>query len=159
MDESKTFFLGDDIAKRSLAKLARYDIPVGRFGFELTETSRMVDRANAVQTARRLDRAGVHLSIDDFGEGYAALSYLKTFRASSLKIDKRYVTNVANDAFDFSIVRSVTELAHSLGVAVVAEGIETVEALEVIKSLGCDMLQGYVCGRPMSVDQLEAFAS
>jgi len=145
-------------AKRSLAKLAHYDIPTGRFGFELTETSRMVDRTNAVATARRLDRAGVHLSIDDFGEGYAALSYLKTFHATSLKIDKRYVTNVANDAFDFSIVRSVTELAHSLGVAVVAEGIETLEAREVITSLGCDMLQGYVCGRPMSIEQLASFA-
>jgi EAL domain-containing protein (putative c-di-GMP-specific phosphodiesterase class I) len=144
-------------AKRTLAKLAQHKIPTDRFGIELTETSRMVDRPNAVETARKLGRGGVTLSIDDFGEGYAALSYLKTFRASSLKIDKRYVTNVATDAFDLSIVRSVTELAHSLGVSVVAEGIETVEALEIIKSLGCDMVQGYVCARPMPIEQLDTY--
>ncbi len=144
-------------AKRTLAKLARRKIPAGRFGIELTETSRMVDRPNAVETARKLGRGGVTLSIDDFGEGYAALSYLKTFRAASLKIDKRYVTNVATDAFDLSIVRSVTELAHSLGVSVVAEGIETIEALEIIKSLGCDMVQGYVCARPMPIEQLDTY--
>ena len=146
-----------NFARRSLARLAHYNIPAGRFGFELTETSRMVDRANAVETARKLDRAGVTLSIDDFGEGYAALSYLKTFRASSLKIDRRYVANVANDPYDFSIVRSVTELAHSLGVAVVAEGIETLEALDVVKSLGCDMVQGYICARPMRIEQLDTY--
>jgi EAL domain-containing protein (putative c-di-GMP-specific phosphodiesterase class I)/GAF domain-containing protein len=144
-------------AKRTLATLARHGIDATCFTIELTETSRLVDRHNAVATSRKLAKAGMQLSIDDFGEGYAALSYLKTFRATALKIDRRYVTNVATDSYDFSIVRSVTELAHSLGVAVVAEGIETTEALQVVKALGCDMVQGYVCARPMPVEKLAAY--
>ena len=143
-----------EFAKRALSKLERHGIPPHCLTIELTETSRMIDRKNAVATARKLEIAGVSISIDDFGEGYAALSYLKTFRAKALKIDRRYVTNVAVDAYDYSIVRSVTELAHSLGVSVVAEGIETEEALAVVKSLGCDMVQGYACARPMTIDRL-----
>jgi EAL domain-containing protein (putative c-di-GMP-specific phosphodiesterase class I)/GAF domain-containing protein len=144
-------------AKRALETFARFDIAPQNFGIELTETSRMIDRKNAVITARKLTFAGMTLTIDDFGEGYAALSYLKTFRATSLKIDRRYVTSVAKDSYDFTIVRSVTELAHSLGVSVVAEGIETIEGLEVVRTLGCDLLQGYACARPMTISQLHAF--
>ncbi len=145
-----------DFAKRTLAKLRKHAIAAHCLGIELTETSRMIDRKSAVATARKLEGAGVTLSIDDFGEGYAALSYLKTFRAQSLKIDRRYVTNVAKDTYDYSIVRSVIDLAHSLGVAVVAEGIESTEALDVIKALGCDMVQGYALARPMPIDQVRA---
>ena len=145
-----------NFARRTLAMMAKHNIAPHCLGIEITETSRMIDRNTAVATARKLESAGVTLGIDDFGEGYAALSYLKTFRAKSLKIDKRYVTNVANDTYDFSIVRSVIDLAHSLGVAVVAEGIETSEALDVIKALGCDMLQGYVLAKPMTIEQLRA---
>ena len=81
-------------AKRTLAKLEKHGIPPRCITIELTETSRMIDRKNAVATARKLEIAGVSLSIDDFGEGYAALSYLKTFRAKALKIDRRYVTTL-----------------------------------------------------------------
>ncbi len=144
-------------AKRTLATLAKHRIEARCFTIELTETSRMLDRKNAVATSRKLAKAGMQLSIDDFGEGYAALSYLKIFRATALKIDRRYVTNVATDSYDFSIVRSVTELAHSLGVAVVAEGIETTEALRVVRALGCDMVQGYACARPMPAEKLAAY--
>jgi EAL domain-containing protein (putative c-di-GMP-specific phosphodiesterase class I) len=93
---------------------------------------------------------GVPLSIDDFGTGYSSLAYLKRLPVHEIKIDKSFVINMATDENDATIVRSTIDLAHNLGLKVVAEGVENQEAWDQLRALGCDAAQGYHIGRPMS---------
>src|SRR3970040_2453630 len=90
-----------------------------------------------------------HLSVDDFGTGFSSLAYLRKFPVSSLKIDKSFVMNMAGDENDTAIVVSTIELAHNLGLSVVAEGVENEKVLGLLAKHGCDIAQGYYLGRPM----------
>ena len=99
---------------------------------------------------------GLKLSIDDFGTGFSSLSYLTRLPVDALKIDKSFVIDMHDDAGNAAIVRSVIDMAHHMGLKVVAEGIETQEAVELLARLGCDLAQGYFIGRPMEeMDFLE----
>jgi EAL domain-containing protein (putative c-di-GMP-specific phosphodiesterase class I) len=149
-------FADRSFAAGILERLAAADVAPHSFGIELTESSHLHDRGGAAELVARLSAEGVRVSIDDFGEGYAALSYLKIFRASHLKIDRRFITNIAEDRDDRTIVRALVELAHALGVQVIAEGIESAAAIDIVKRLGCDLLQGYACARPMEFERLVA---
>jgi EAL domain-containing protein (putative c-di-GMP-specific phosphodiesterase class I) len=100
---------------------------------------------------------GVRLSIDDFGTGYSSLAYLKKLPVDELKIDRSFVTHLDRDAGDATIVRSTIELAHNLGLRVVAEGIETDEVRQRLIALGCDEAQGYWFSRPVSADDFWAW--
>jgi len=102
----------------------------------------------------RLSKRGVRLAIDDFGSGYASLSHLKHLPVDVLKIDKSFVQNLGTNDEDDAIVRSTVELAHSLGVRVVAEGVETEEILIRLVALGCDMAQGFCLSRPVPAEEL-----
>ena len=101
--------------------------------------------------------AGVTISIDDYGSGLSSLAYLKTIPADELKIDKAFVMNMAGDPTDALLVRSAVNLAHSLGLKVVAEGVENAGALELLYAMGCDLAQGYLIARPMPLAELVAF--
>ena len=124
---------------------------------EITESVVMENPETAAETLYKLSAMGVHLAIDDFGTGYSSLSYLKRFPIDALKIDKSFVRDITIDADDAAIAKAVIALAHSLKLAVIAEGVETPEQLEFLRAQNCNMMQGYYLSRPLSVDKLEAF--
>ncbi|XHS79082.1 putative bifunctional diguanylate cyclase/phosphodiesterase [Burkholderiaceae bacterium UC74_6] len=116
---------------------------------EITESSIMDDPQRALNTLQQISALGFKLSIDDFGTGYSSLAYLKRLPVDELKIDRSFVMAMENDIDDARIVRSTIELAHSLGLTVVAEGVETDVGLQLLKRLGCEEAQGYFIGKPM----------
>lgn len=136
-------------------KLASSAAPAGTFIFEITEGSIIKDPERALEILNRLSNMGIRISIDDFGTGYSSLAYLKKLPVSELKIDKSFVMDMLDNENDEVIVRSTIDLAHNLGLKVVAEGVENVETLKRLKELGCDVLQGYYYSKPMDS---EAFA-
>jgi diguanylate cyclase (GGDEF)-like protein/PAS domain S-box-containing protein len=115
---------------------------------EITETALMADSNAAGRALRDLRGLGLHLSVDDFGTGYSSLTYLKRFPVEAIKIDRSFVTGLGLEADDTSIVEAVVRLGHSLGLSVVAEGVETPLQLNRLRELGCDKGQGYLFGRP-----------
>lgn len=116
---------------------------------EITENALISDPGRARETLMRIARLGVNLAIDDFGTGYSSLSYLKQLPIHVLKIDKSFVTGMLEDVQDEEIVRSTIDLAHNLGLRVVAEGVENEQILRVLKEMGCDLAQGYHISRPV----------
>jgi diguanylate cyclase (GGDEF)-like protein/PAS domain S-box-containing protein len=124
---------------------------------EITESSLMANTEEAVKTLERLNQFGVRLSIDDFGTGYSSLAYLKRFPLDSLKIDRSFVSGLTTDADDATITRAVISMAHSLGLKVVAEGVETEAQLAFLYEYGCDEIQGYCFARPMPAAECAAW--
>lgn len=125
---------------------------------ELTEESLLSDEDSALARLHRIRKAGVDLAIDDFGKGYSSLSYLKDIPASEIKIDKSFVATAAIDTKDWHIIKAATELAHAFGMRVVAEGVDSSEALEALEALGCEMAQGFFIARPMRAELLLEWA-
>jgi diguanylate cyclase (GGDEF)-like protein/PAS domain S-box-containing protein len=136
--------------------LHRADVPAANLAFELTESQIMDDMAMAMGVLGDLRAMGIETAIDDFGTGYSSLAYLRELPITEVKIDRSFVTGLAHDAGDISIVRSIVDLAHNLGLGVLAEGAEDMESIEILRSLGCDRVQGYAIGRPMPSDALIA---
>jgi EAL domain-containing protein (putative c-di-GMP-specific phosphodiesterase class I) len=117
---------------------------------ELEITERLI-LDNSIETAeilRQLDQAGIKLSVDDFGTGYSALSYLKSYPFDTLKIDKSFVQDLMKNPEDASLVRAIINMAHSLGLNVIAEGVEEEAQTHFLKHEGCDFSQGYFYSRP-----------
>jgi diguanylate cyclase len=141
-------------AESVLAALTHSRTPPGRVVIEVTETALLadVDRATAALTS--LATAGVRVSLDDFGQGQTSLGYLARLPLQELKIDRVFVTDMVHDASHAAIVRSIIELAHNLGLSVVAEGVEDLPTLAALADSGCDVIQGYVLARPMPAAQL-----
>jgi diguanylate cyclase len=139
-----------DFAADVLAVLAETRTNPRRVILEITETSLMADPVRAARTLGELDRAGLRISIDDFGAGHTSLGYLAALPISELKIDKAFVLSMLTDERKTAIVRSVIELGHSLGFTVTAEGVETADALRCLAELDCDTVQGYHLARPAS---------
>ncbi|RZA33338.1 MAG: EAL domain-containing protein [Lysobacteraceae bacterium] len=122
---------------------------------ELTESLFMSDVTPAVDLLHRMKSLGVNLSIDDFGTGYSSLSYLSRFPIDVLKIDRSFVADITHDANDAAIVTSIIALAHNLKLAVIAEGVETLEQLDYLRSHGCDEMQGYYFSKPLPAADFE----
>ena len=120
---------------------------------EITESAIMDDPQRALQTLNRLHEMGLKLSIDDFGTGYSSLAYLKRLPVDELKIDRSFVMNMESDVQDAKIVHSTIDLAHNLGLTVVAEGIENAQTLKLLADQRCDEAQGYFIAKPMPADE------
>ena len=138
-----------------LALLDTCDVPPSYLRVELTESCIMSDQAHTLEVLMRLARAGVSVSIDDFGTGYSSLAYLTRLPVDTLKIDKSFVQEMAAGAADAVIVRSTITMAHSLGLRVVAEGVEDGPTWEALARLGCDAAQGYYLSHPLPAAELE----
>lgn len=136
--------------------LNQYEVSAGRLKLEITETSLMDDPKAVIKALNRLNAIGLRISIDDFGIGYSSLTYLQQLPVNELKIDKSFGLSLGKDSNSAVIVRSTIDLAHKLGLRVVAEGVESQETLDLLQQLGCDAVQGFYLGRPMPMqDMLE----
>jgi EAL domain-containing protein (putative c-di-GMP-specific phosphodiesterase class I) len=129
----------------------------GQICFEITETAVIENPEMALEVLDRFARNGVHISIDDYGSGLSSLAYLKQIRADELKIDKAFVMQMAESQRDALLVRSTVDLAHSLGLKITAEGVETDMALSLLAGMGCDLAQGYLIAKPMPLKELLTF--
>ncbi|HEX5380256.1 MAG TPA: EAL domain-containing protein [Phenylobacterium sp.] len=130
---------------------------VGQLCFEITETAVIENPDMALEILDRFRNAGVSISIDDFGSGLSSLAYLKQIRGHELKIDKSLITDVTESQRDALIVRSTIDLAHSLGLKVTAEGVETANAFQMLAAMGCDSIQGYLIAKPQPLNELLIF--
>jgi diguanylate cyclase (GGDEF)-like protein len=141
--------LDQELPQKFDALLTQHRVPAEAFCLEITESAIMDDPQRALNTLNRLSALGFKLSIDDFGTGYSSLAYLKRLPVDELKIDKSFVLSMETDADDAKIVRSTIDLAHNLGLTVVAEGVENAKAWDLLRELNCDQAQGYHMGKPM----------
>ena len=132
--------------------LERTGFPAAMLDLEITESTVMEDADRAVDTLAALKRLGVQLSVDDFGTGYSSLAYLKRFAVDTLKIDRSFVSDIADDENDRMIVATVVAMAHQMRLGVIAEGVESDAQLAFLSSLGCETYQGYLVGRPMPAE-------
>ncbi|MBK6864605.1 MAG: EAL domain-containing protein [Ideonella sp.] len=149
-------FTSDTLIDDVLESLSAAGIAPDLLEVEITESVLMADPDRAHATLQRLHTLGVHIAIDDFGTGYSSLAYLKRFPAQTLKIDRSFVSGLPLDRDDAAITQAVIALSHSLGMQVVAEGVETQAQLDFLRGLGCDSVQGYLTGRPMTETLLAA---
>ena len=134
--------------------LERYELPPSQLILEITETVIVSELEVVEQVLSGLRARGVQLSVDDFGTGFSSLSFLQRFAVNEIKVDRRFVQGIADDAGDAAIVRSTIHLASGLGVRVVAEGVENQDQLMRLREYGCDLGQGYLLGRPMPLGDL-----
>ncbi len=148
----------DDLVDRIEAALQRNGLSASRFTLEITESVAMEDTRVTQRSFERMRRAGLHVSIDDFGVGQASLSYLRRLPAAELKIDASFVQDLDSSADARAIVDAVIKLAHALNLRVVAEGVETEAQRDHLRNLDCDELQGFLFARPMSAKALTLWA-
>ncbi|WP_019807142.1 putative bifunctional diguanylate cyclase/phosphodiesterase [Saccharomonospora halophila] len=137
--------------------LERFDVPGELLTLELTESGVMADPERALPILRGLAEQGIELAVDDFGTGYSSLAYLRQLPVDQVKIDKSFVFGMGTDLGDLAVVRSIVELGHSLGLTVVAEGVEEDVARDQLEAMGCDVAQGYLISRPLSEERLQAW--
>jgi diguanylate cyclase (GGDEF)-like protein len=147
-------FLDAQLALEIPRLLAKWDVDARLLELEITESMLMLDPGRAQAVLERLSRIGLTLSVDDFGTGYSSLANLKRLPVDVIKIDKSFVMDMAIDASDAAIVRSTIDLAHNLGLRVVAEGVESHQAWTRLKELGCDLGQGFYVSRPLPAADL-----
>ncbi|MBI3529237.1 MAG: EAL domain-containing protein [Betaproteobacteria bacterium] len=148
-------FEDNHLLKRVLSSLRESGLPPDRLELELTESILMENVESHIRVLNELFSIGVKLSIDDFGTGYSFMGYLKRFPIDTLKIDRTFIRGLPQDKEDAAITQAIIVLAHALGLAVVAEGAETIEQKNFLRQYGCDIIQGYVFSPPLPV---EAFA-
>ena len=151
--------LDQDLPDKLDAILRRHRAVADGFCLEITESAIMDDPQRAEATLNRLAERGFKLSIDDFGTGYSSLAYLKRLPVHELKIDKSFVMAMERDASDAKIVRSTVDLAHALGLSVVAEGVENASILKQLRTLGCDDAQGFHFAKPLAFDAFGAWVA
>lgn len=144
-----------DFARRVQLYLFKHRIPPAMLELEVTESAVMADSGQAISQLAALKAAGIRLAIDDFGTGYSSLAYLQRLPAQVVKIDQSFVRDLAKGEREQTLVRSMITLSHDLGYRVVAEGIETAEAAEMLAGMGCDEGQGYFFARPMELADFE----
>jgi EAL domain-containing protein (putative c-di-GMP-specific phosphodiesterase class I) len=145
-------FLQQDVVSWVVKTLQETELPPELLELELTESLIAYDTDKVTTTIRDLKKAGVQHSIDDFGTGYSSLAYLRRFSVDTLKIDQSFIWNMLKERGDSVIPIAIISLAHSLGMKVIAEGVETVEQCALLRDHGCDQIQGYYFSKPVSAD-------
>jgi diguanylate cyclase (GGDEF)-like protein len=137
--------------------LRETNTPARNIELEITESLIMQDISSVIETLTRIKALGISLAIDDFGTGYSSLSYLSQFPIDKLKIDRSFVQNIENSSDNLAIVRTVIDLAHHLGLCVVAEGVETQAQLGLLQQYGCEEIQGYFISKPLPAEKLHCY--
>jgi len=150
-------FKRSDLEKSVVSALSDSGLDPSSLDLELTESTLIQDTENVLHTVRRLKALGVKLSIDDFGTGYSSLSYLKRFAVDKLKIDRSFVRGMADDPNDAAIVRAIIQMARSLGLRTIAEGVEDERLRALLLAHRCDEAQGFHFARPLPADELLRF--
>jgi diguanylate cyclase (GGDEF)-like protein len=150
--------LDTELPQKFEALLIKHRVPAEAFCLEITESAIMDDPQRALGTLNGLSALGFKLSIDDFGTGYSSLAYLKKLPVDELKIDQSFVRNMETDSDDAKIVRSTIDLAHNLGLCVVAEGVENAQVWDMLRELDCDQAQGFHMGKPMPAEEFAAWS-
>lgn len=145
------------LPRRVTQLLDRHGIDPHRLVLEITETTLMPDRNRSVAVLERLRKLGVRLSIDDYGTGHAALTYLRDFAVDELKLDRSYVSAMLHDERTFAIVESTVSMGRRLGLVVVAEGVEEQEQVEALARCGCEIIQGYLVSPALAADQFTSW--
>ncbi|BCG26185.1 GGDEF domain-containing protein [Pseudomonas tohonis] len=146
-----------DLVERVSALLRNYRVHPGQVVFEITESAVMGDLVQALRVLDGLRELGISLSVDDFGTGYSSLAQLKSMPVQELKIDQSFIRELDETSEDAVIVRSTIEMSHSLGLKVVAEGVEHAHSLRLLERWRCDTAQGYLISRPLSAAAFEAW--
>jgi diguanylate cyclase (GGDEF)-like protein/PAS domain S-box-containing protein len=149
-------FRQQDLEARIRAIVDKAGVAPSLIELEITESQLMHDPEHATRVLRALGKAGLRVAIDDFGTGYSSLAYLTRFPLASLKIDRSFVSHALTDQADATIVRSIVDMAHTLGFTVVAEGVETGPQAEFLRKLGCEQAQGFLFARPMPASAFTA---
>lgn len=137
--------------------IKRYKLEPSSIEIELTESAVMLDTINTRRALRQIRNIGIGLSMDDFGTGYATLAYLRQYRFDTLKIDRSFIQRICSKKRDLAIALSMIQLAHTLDLSTVVEGVETPEQLASLRRMGCDVGQGHFFSRPLAVDAVPNF--
>ena len=148
-------FIEGDVLGDVTRALATHQIPAELLELELTESSLMANTEKTIEGMRQLKELGVQISIDDFGTGFSSLAYLCRFPIDKLKIDIAFVRNITTNPDDATIVRTIIQMAHSLQLRVIAEGVEKIAQLDYLREHGCDQIQGYYFSRPLPLGELQ----
>jgi EAL domain-containing protein (putative c-di-GMP-specific phosphodiesterase class I) len=138
--------------------LAQTGVDPQRLKLELTESLVLHNIVDTIDKMKALNRQGIHFSMDDFGTGYSSLAHLTSLPIQQLKIDKSFVRNMGGNHKDAVVVQTIIGMAHNLGVAVIAEGVETQEQRACLERFGCQTYQGYLFGRPVPLREFEKLA-
>jgi len=152
---SSSQFNQEDLVHKISQTLEKTNLPAELLELEITEGAVTSDADRAIAIMRELKQLGIGLAIDDFGAGYSSLGQLKRFPADALKIERAFIRDIESNPEDLSITSTIINLAHSLNMKVVAEGVENSRQLEILKSLSCDELQGYLYTHPIAANEIE----
>ncbi|MHB8354969.1 MAG: EAL domain-containing protein, partial [Burkholderiales bacterium] len=144
-----------DFVAQVRAAVQRHAIRPELLKLELTESLLLEDIEDTIAIMNALNEIGIQFSLDDFGTGYSSLQYLKRLPLDQIKIDQSFVRDVAVNSGDKAIVRTILAMAHSMNLAVIAEGVETREQLQMLLNMGCTHYQGYLFGKPVPIEQFE----
>ncbi|MDH4316385.1 MAG: EAL domain-containing protein, partial [Gammaproteobacteria bacterium] len=139
-------------------ELGKCKLPQGAICFEITETAAISNLSRVIHFMQTLKQLGCKFSLDDFGSGLSSFTYLKNLPVDYLKIDGQFIRNVAEDRVDESMVRAINEVGRAMGIATIAERVETREVLDKLSELGVEYAQGYFIARPTSVQTFEPWA-
>ncbi|WP_428608991.1 putative bifunctional diguanylate cyclase/phosphodiesterase [Sedimenticola sp.] len=155
---SAHLFIQENVLRMIRQILDETGLPPEYLEIEITESALMGQRESISQLVQSFREAGVTLAIDDFGTGYCSLAYLKRFHVEKLKIDRSFVRDVPEDGNDVAIVLAIIAMAHSLGLSVIAEGVETEAQAALLADMGCDAVQGFLYGKPVPAAQFQQFS-
>jgi diguanylate cyclase (GGDEF)-like protein/PAS domain S-box-containing protein len=155
---SKQFF-DHNLIQHIQESMKEYDLPANLLEFELTESLLIHNIEEVISTLGKLHDLGCHLSLDDFGTGYSSLQYLKSLPFDTIKIDRSFIRDIQTNEEDKTLTETIITMSHTLGKRVIAEGVENTEQLDLLRSMSCDEIQGYLISKPISINTLDDWIS